>query len=437
DIEPVLAHPRDIKAAIERVYRQDAMLMQELEATLEVAREAPAEPEDRQIEGDSAIGRLTAAILNEGIERKASDIHFEPLEGRAVVRYRIDGSLVHARTLARQLLPPIVARLKVLAQLRIEEKRLPQDGRMKWKHRGRELDFRVATLPTVNGESAVLRVLDREGVRVDLDSLGFEERDLVLWKKLVQRPHGIVLVTGPTGSGKSTTLYATLHLLNKPDVKILTVEDPVEYNLDGVMQVQTHPQSGLTFARALRSFLRQDPDVVMLGEIRDQETGTIAFEAALTGHLVLSTLHTNSAVASLVRLEDMGLEPFLVSSTLGGVLAQRLVRKVCQRCAVPVEPTAELAAIFEQHGLDPARARLRRGKGCLFCGGLGYQGRTGIYELFECTEAMRQKIARRAPQHELFAEAQESGMSTLFQSGLRRVHDGTTTYEELITAVSD
>ncbi|HXE72953.1 MAG TPA: ATPase, T2SS/T4P/T4SS family [Candidatus Nitrosotenuis sp.] len=441
-VDAVLSRLVDIKAAIEKIYGQDQRWKELVDQATDTHVEVQAEEEEAEDEAaaeaaSQPVIKLTNMIIVKGIEKKASDIHVEPFENEVIVRYRIDGVLVQDMQIPRHLLPAVVARIKIMSQLRIDEKRVPQDGRIQMSVGGRDLDLRVSTLPTVMGESVVMRVLDRGSTRVELTQLGFDEKDLLLWKKLIDRPHGIILVTGPTGSGKSTTLYATLNVLNQPDVKILTVEDPVEYNLKGVVQVQTNNKAGLTFARALKAFLRQDPDIIMLGEIRDKETGTIAIEAALTGHLVLSTLHTNSAIASVVRLTDMGIEPFLVSSTLNGVLAQRLVRRVCSQCAEPLKPNDELRKIFEQNGLDPDTAQLMRGRGCPNCNQMGYRGRVGIYELFECTDTLRQMIVRRAHEHELAAEAAKNGMTTLYQDGLRKVHKGWTTYEELLTATTE
>ncbi len=436
DIEAVLARENEINAAIERVYGGDnrwkELVDQANDAHVDVIEKEEEDDTSDEEKIDQPVIKLANMIIVNGIEKKASDIHIEPFENEVVVRYRIDGMLREEMTIPRNLLPAVVARVKIMSQLRIDEKRVPQDGRIQLSVGGRDLDLRVSTLPSVMGESIVMRILDRGNTRVELTQLGFFEQDLNLWRKLISRPHGIILVTGPTGSGKSTTLYATLNVLNQPDRKMLTVEDPVEYNMRGIVQVQTNQKAGLTFARALKAFLRQDPDIIMLGEIRDEETGTIAVEAALTGHLVLSTLHTNSAIASINRLIDMGLEPFLVSSTLNGVLAQRLVRRNCPNCSIPVQPEDELKKIFEANGLDPDKAAMKRGRGCPTCNQMGYKGRMGIYELFEGTDDIRQMIVRRAQEHELKEAAIAHGMTSLYQDGLRKVYNGVTTYEELL-----
>ncbi len=435
DIEAVLARKSDILKTIETVYGGDSrwkdLVDQATDAHVQVVEEKKEEEIDEE-KIDRPVITLANAIITNGIERHASDIHIEPFENEVIVRYRVDGILKEEMNIPRNLLAAVIARIKIMANLRIDEKRVPQDGRIQLNVGSRSLDLRVSTLPSVMGESIVMRILDRGNTKVELTQLGFSEKDLALWRKLIARPHGIILVTGPTGSGKSTTLYATLNVLNQPDVKVLTVEDPVEYNMKGIVQVQTNDKAGLTFARALKAFLRQDPDVIMLGEIRDNETGTIAVEAALTGHAVLSTLHTNSAVASINRLIDMGLEPFLVSSTINGILAQRLVRRVCKSCARPTTPEPELCKIFEKNGLDPAKAQMKRGRGCPTCNQSGYKGRMGIYELFEGTETVRQMIVARAQEHELLAEALRSGMTDLYHDGLVKVYNGVTTYEELL-----
>ena len=437
DVESVLARKGDILKTIETVYGGDNrwkdLVDQASDAHIQVVEDTKPDDEDIDEEKiDRPVITLANAIITNGIERHASDIHIEPYENEVIVRYRVDGVLKEEMQLPRNLLAAVVARIKIMASLRIDEKRIPQDGRIQLTVGTRNLDLRVSTLPSVMGESIVMRILDRGNTKVELTQLGFHEKDLDLWMKLISRPHRIILGTGPTGSGKSTTLYATLNVLNKPDVKVLTVEDPVEYNMKGIVQVQTNNKAGLTFASALRAFLRQDPDIIMLGEIRDQETATIAVEAALTGHLVLSTLHTNSAVASVNRLIDMGLEPFLVSSTVNGILAQRLLRRVCNSCGRAVKPEPELCKIFEANGLDPAQAKLRRGRGCPTCNQSGYKGRMGIYELMEGTEKIRQMIVARAQEHELREQAVKDGMTNLYQDGLLKVYNGITTYEELL-----
>jgi len=442
DVDAVLARPSDIVKSMDRIYGEDQRwkeLVGDAAEGLELTAREDSQDEGEDEANSQPVIKLTNLIIVNAIQKKASDIHIEPFEDEVLVRYRIDGMLIEEMSnIPVGLLPAVIARIKIMSQLRIDEKRVPQDGRIQLSVGGKDLDLRVSTLPTVMGESCVMRILDRSSIRVDLTMLGFEPADLLLWKDLISKPNGIILVTGPTGSGKSTTLYATLNLLNQPTVKMLTVEDPVEYNVKGICQVQTNNKAGLTFARALKAFLRQDPDIIMLGEIRDGETGTIAVEAALTGHLVLSTLHTNSAIASIIRVTDMGIEPFLVSATLNGVLAQRLVRKVCSNCAEPLLPNDKLKQIFTDNGLDPDKSQMLKGRGCPNCNQLGYKGRQGIYELFKTNDTLKDMIVRHATQLELEAEARKNcGLTSLYFDGLRKVHAGLTTYEELLRVTSD
>ncbi|MEW6278878.1 MAG: GspE/PulE family protein [Candidatus Eremiobacterota bacterium] len=443
EVDAVLGRAGDIIKAIDHIYGEDQrwkeLVDQAADASIDIKEDKEDTAANIEAQIDQPVIKLTNHVIVNAIAKKASDIHIEPFEDEVLVRYRIDGMLTEEmNNVPISLLPAVIARIKIMAQLRIDEKRVPQDGRISLSVGGKDLDLRVSTLPSVHGESVVMRILDRSSTRVDLSQLGFDEADLMLWKDLINKPNGIVLVTGPTGSGKSTTLYATLNVLNTPDSKLLTVEDPVEYNIKGIIQVQTNNKAGLTFATALRAFLRQDPDIIMLGEIRDKETGTIAVEAALTGHLVLSTLHTNSSVASIVRLGDMGIEPFLVSATLNGVLAQRLLRKICPKCAEPHLPNDKMKGIFEQYGFDPEKAQMQRGRGCPNCNQMGYKGRMGIYELFKTNDALREMIVRHATQLELEEEARKNcGLTSLYRDGLRKVHMGQTTYEELLRVTTD
>lgn len=443
EVDAVLSRAADIKQSMDRLYGDDQQWKELVDEASDGAVELHTDTSDEEgfdeAQIDQPVIRLTNLIIVNAIQKKASDIHIEPFEDEVIVRYRVDGMLSEEMgQIPTSLLPAVIARIKIMAQLRIDEKRVPQDGRIQLSVGGKDLDLRVSTIPSVMGESCVMRILDRSSIRVGLTQLGFDENDLLLWKDLFSRPNGIVLVTGPTGSGKSTTLYATLNQINQPDVKLLTVEDPVEYNVKGIVQVQTNNKAGMTFARALRAFLRQDPDIIMLGEIRDEETGTIAVEAALTGHLVLSTLHTNSAAASVVRLTDMGIEPFLVSATLNGVLAQRLVRKVCSSCAEPTVPNDKLKAAFEQHGMDPNTAKMLRSRGCPDCNQMGYKGRLGLYELFKTTDSLKELIVRRAHQLELEKVARaEGGLLSIYHDGLRKVHQGITSYEEVLRVSSE
>ncbi len=403
-------------------------LHEELDLT-SVAQEL-GEPEDLlETEDDAPIIRLINALLTEAIKADASDIHIEPFENRLVVRMRVDGVLREVLEQKRALAPLIVSRIKVMAKLDIAEKRLPQDGRISLKVAGRAVDVRVSTLPSGHGERVVMRLLDKRAGRLDLEQLGMSERDLTVVNRMIHKPHGIILVTGPTGSGKTTTLYAALTRLNERSRNIMTVEDPIEYYLDGVNQTQVNPKVDMTFARGLRAILRQDPDVVMVGEIRDLETAEIAVQASLTGHLVLSTLHTNTAVGAVTRLRDMGVEPFLLSSTLLGVVAQRLVRLLCPHCKRP-QPASH--ADCELLGVDPAEPPiLYHPVGCPECNHSGYRGRTGIYEVVEVDDTLRTMIHDGSSEQAMETHARRRGPS-IRQDGVRRVLAGETTLEEVL-----
>jgi general secretion pathway protein E len=403
-----------------------------LGAELDLASLAELTPEFGDLleqEDDAPIIRLINAILSEAIKAGASDIHLETFEKRLVVRFRVDGILREVIEPRRELAALLVSRVKVMARLDIAEKRVPQDGRISLKVGGREVDIRVSTLPSANGERVVLRLLDKQAGRLSLQHLGMSERDRRLLDENLRKPHGIILVTGPTGSGKTTTLYAGLVTLNDRSRNILTVEDPIEYYLEGIGQTQVNPRVDMTFARGLRAILRQDPDVVMVGEIRDQETADIAVQASLTGHLVLSTLHTNSAVGAVTRLVDMGVEPFLLSSSLLGVLAQRLVRVLCPHCreARPADD-AECGLL----GLDPwERPLIHHAKGCPECHQQGYRGRTGIYELVIFDDKMRTLVHNGVGEQELLRHARSLGPS-IRDDGRRKVLEGVTTLEEVL-----
>ena len=392
----------------------------------------------RDLASEAPVIRLVNQVIARVIDLRASDIHIEPFEDGVHVRYRVDGVLQDAETAATNLGPALTSRIKLLAHLNIAERRLPQDGRIMTRVKGHELDLRVSTLPTVHGESVVMRVLDRANVRLSLEDMGFADDNLARFRELLGRPHGILLVTGPTGSGKTTTLYAALAKLNATELKILTVEDPVEYQLRGVNQVHVQPQIGLTFAHALRSILRQDPDIIMIGEMRDGETAQIAVQSALTGHLVLSTLHTNTAAAAIVRLEDMGVERYLITSTVNGVLAQRLVRRLCPHCR---EPAGLTEAMLERTGLArfmPERTGpIFDARGCPQCKGTGYLGRTSIHELFVMDEAAHAAILSGADAGTLHAVARRSGMVSLYEDGLRKVAAGVTSLAEVLRVTQD
>jgi general secretion pathway protein E len=385
----------------------------------------------RDMAFDAPVVRLVNLLMENAIKANASDIHIEPFEDNLRVRYRIDGVLFDAETPPRRLRAAVTSRIKIMAELNIAERRLPQDGRIRMGLDGRRLDIRVSTIPTIHGESIVMRILDRAAILLPLESLGFDPRTQKQLEDLIIMPHGMLLVTGPTGSGKTTTLYGALAKINSAEKKIITIEDPVEYQLRGVNQIHVKPKIGLTFAAGLRHIVRQDPDVIMVGEIRDLETGDIAIHAALTGHLVFSTLHTNDAPGALTRLLDMGLEPYLVASVLEGILAQRLVRVVCRACSVPCPPAPkDLRAM----GVDavPAGAKLVRGGGCAECRGTGYRGRMGIYEFLRMTEELRSLTLRKTPGHEIRQRAVAAGMVSLRQDGWQKVCLGHTTIDEVL-----
>ena len=395
----------------------------------QLAQDIPEVADLLESEDDAPIIRLINALLTQALRENASDIHIEPFETRSVVRFRMDGALRDVIEPKRALHAAIVSRIKVMAQLDIAEKRLPQDGRITLRLAGRPVDVRVSTLPTGHGERVVLRLLDKQAGRLELGRLGMNDTTLTELDALIHRPHGIVLVTGPTGSGKTTTLYAALSRLDARTLNIMTVEDPIEYDLDGIGQTQANPRIDLTFARALRAILRQDPDVIMIGEIRDLETAQIAVQASLTGHLVLATLHTNDAASSVTRLIDMGIEPFLLASSLLGVLGQRLVRRLCPLCRQPHEPgDMEIAAL----GAPALDGPLYSAVGCLNCNSTGYRGRTGIYELLTVDETLRRMIHDGAAEQDLRAYAMAHGMVSMRQDGMRWVRAGDTALEEVL-----
>jgi type IV pilus assembly protein PilB len=445
NVEPVVASESEIQEGIERAYstKQEDNLesviasLDGAESDLEI-QEAEAEMnlEDLEKAADQApIVKLVNMILTEAVKRGASDIHLEPYEKEYRVRLRMDGVLHPIMTPPLKAKDAITSRLKIMAKLDISEKRLPQDGRIMLKmqvdRKKRQLDFRVSTLPTLWGEKVVLRLLDKENLRLDMTKLGFEPDSLEKFQKAILKPYGMVLVTGPTGSGKTNTLYSAISLVNKPDTNIMTAEDPVEFQLHGVNQVQMKEQIGLNFAAALRSFLRQDPNIILVGEIRDFETAEIAIKAALTGHLVLSTLHTNGAPETISRLMNMGIEPFLVATSVHLIVAQRLVRRICSECAEPIEVPLE-ALVRAGYTPDEARqAKIKKGRGCSICNGSGYKGRVGLYEVMEINDELRELILVGASAMELKKKAIENGMTTLRRSGLMKVMLGVTTMEEV------
>ncbi|TAH36340.1 MAG: type II/IV secretion system protein [Planctomycetota bacterium] len=412
-LEPLLAEPKALDEAVQRAYRKHS----DAQAAV-VAQGGEAAP----------IVRLLDSILTRAVRDRAADVHFEPYQGDFRIRMRVDGVLYEIDPPPAHLAPAIISRIKVLANLDISETRLPQDGRVMMVVDGRQVDFRVSTVPIQGGESVVLRVLDRVNLRLDLRQLGLEPDEMEQLQAFVNLPHGIVLVTGPTGSGKTTTLYSLLQQMNKPEVKVLTVEDPVEYDLEGIVQVPVKEEIGVSYARVLRTMLRQDPDVILVGEIRDPETAQIAVEAALTGHLVLSTLHTNDAPSTVTRLVDLGVEPFLLAATLEGIVAQRLVRCVCTACAAPYRPDR---ALLEQAGAAPDQNYMR-GKGCDRCHFTGYTGRTAIYEILPMDDALREQFLLDPSTVALREQARARKMRTLRERGLALARAGRTSLEEIL-----
>jgi len=441
NIEPVIASESAIVSAIERYYSTGPSYDEVMAGFDESEIEFTGEDDElnalelEKASEDAPVVRLVNMVLLNAIKKGASDIHIEPYEKKLRVRYRIDGVLIEEMSPPLKLKNAIVSRLKIMSQLDIAERRLPQDGRIKLKlGRGREMDFRVSVLPTLWGEKIVMRLLDKGNLQLDMTKLGFDKAPLEDFKWAINQPWGMVLVTGPTGSGKTTTLYSALSELNKAETNISTAEDPVEYNLHGINQVQMQDSIGLNFAAALRSFLRQDPDVIMVGEIRDFETAEIAVKAALTGHLVLSTLHTNDAPATISRLLNMGVEPFLITASVNLVLAQRLARKVCADCKHPIQieqqTLAELG--FSAAQIAQAQGRLMKGTGCRTCNGTGYKGRVALYEIMRFNDALKEMVLQGSSTAELKAAAIKQGMVTLRMAGIAKVLDGVTTTEEIL-----
>jgi type IV pilus assembly protein PilB len=429
DVQPAVITADDFQRAIGQYPTPGASLDALLDEIKPLGGDAEAE--GTQVTGDDApIVRLANLILVQAVREGASDVHIEPLERQVRVRFRVDGALRPVMTPPRHVHGALCSRVKIMANMNIAERRVPQDGRVDLRVDGREIRLRVSTVPTTLGEKTVIRILDRSNATVEIGKLGFRPNDARRFEQTINRPHGIILFTGPTGSGKTTSLYAVLNRLNRPEVNIVTAEDPVEYQLPGINQVQVNPKAGLTFATGLRSFLRQDPDVIMVGEIRDEETARIAIHAALTGHVVLSTLHTNDAPGAIIRLTDMGIEPFLVSSAVIGVVAQRLVRVLCERCREPYAPTEELLAAVGLRGMfDPPT--FYRAKGCEFCGGTGYRGRLGLFEVMTMDETVRTLVTRSVPVDQIRRAAAAAGMRTLQDDGLAKVLEGVTSVEEL------
>lgn len=436
----LVARPSEIEEALDHFYPEtlDSESMDEVLAELEgvsadsvLAEMQETEDELLDVANQAPIIRFVDLILNQAIKDRASDVHFEPFSDMFRIRYRVDGALYELSPPPKHLAIPVISRLKVLSNLNIAERRVPQDGRIQRRIQGRPIDLRVSTLPTQYGESVVLRVLDRAVVNLDLDSLGMGEALLHDLREMIRRPNGILIVTGPTGSGKTTTLYSGLKEINTIEDKLLTTEDPVEYDLEGIMQVQVQENVGMTFANGLRAFLRQDPDRIMVGEMRDLETAGMAIQASLTGHLVMTTLHTNDSAGAITRMIDMGVEPFLISSTLAGVLGQRLIRRICSQCRTPYEPTDEE---LEQLGItreDVGSRQFYYGKGCDECNA-GYRGRVGIFELLKVTPEIGDLINRAVPTNEIRNKGVEQGMRTMRQNGIRTILDGISSVEEVL-----
>ncbi len=435
-IEPRLAVPSELEAAFERLYGSGKTSMDQIVGEVQT-REDEGDSADLQQLKDQAseapIIRLVSLIIGHALDARASDIHIEPFENRLIVRYRIDGVMHEVESPPRRFSAAVISRIKIMANLDIAERRLPQDGRIRLRLQGKEIDLRVSTVPTMHGESVVMRILDKSGTALDFATLGFDGKVLDTFLEVLQQPHGILLVTGPTGSGKTTTLYTALDRLNNPDVKILTVEDPVEYQMEGINQIQVKPQIGLSFANALRSIMRQDPDVIMIGEIRDLETAQIAVQSALTGHMVLSTLHTNDAASTVNRLLDMGVDDYLLTSTVNGILAQRLVRTLCPHCRQPYTALPEVVADMGLRRFSGAGdVTLYHPVGCEHCSGTGYAGRISIIELLVMSDTLRGMVMRHVTAGELRQQAIAEGMQTMFENGLAKAVAGVTTIEEVV-----
>jgi type IV pilus assembly protein PilB len=446
DVQVVVADPIAIQKAIEKFYPGGAggddgsfseILKelgsdQDLEKGVKVADAGDDANAMKDLANQAPIVRFGNLILYQAVQDRASDIHFEPFETEFRIRYRVDGALYEMSPPPKHLALPVISRIKVMSNLNISERRIPQDGRIAYQLGNKQIDLRVSTLPTQFGESVVLRVLDRTAVNLEIESLGLPKFIYDYTTEAIQRPNGIMVVTGPTGCGKTTTLYSCLRRVNTMDSKLLTAEDPVEFDIEGIMQVPINESVGLTFSKALRSFLRQDPDIIMVGEMRDLETAQISIQASLTGHLVLSTLHTNDSPGAVTRLIDMGVEPFLISSTLMAVLGQRLVRRVCKNCCTPFEPTEAQLGMLNLSPHDLGEKVFYYGRGCSNCNDTGYKGRKGIFELLVINDMLRGLINERAPTVVVRQKAIELGMVTLREDGLRSIFDGDTTIEEVV-----
>jgi len=433
DVIPVVAAYDDVLTAIDRYCRSDAEL-QDLQGAMNEEEEVDLANMGSVIEDDAPIVRFVNLLITQAVQDRASDIHIEPQEKDMRVRYRIDGVLHEMQTAPKSVQNGVISRIKIMSEIDIAERRKPQDGRLSVTHQGRKIDLRVATLPTVWGEKVVMRILDNSTATMDLEDLGLREHNRLLYEESYTKPYGMILVTGPTGSGKSTTLYATLNQVARPEINVITVEDPVEYRIQGINQVQVNPKAGLTFASALRSILRADPDVILLGEIRDGETAQIAIEAALTGHLVLSTLHTNDAPSAITRLIEMDIEPFLVGSAVDCVVAQRLARRLCTNCRVEYTPTIpELKRFSWTEDLD--MPELFKPGGCSRCSNTGYRGRLALHEIMPVNEEIERLAVARASSAEVARAAYAAGMQTLLEDGWEKAQEGLTSVEELLRVV--
>jgi general secretion pathway protein E len=435
-VRPQVAIPMELEAALERLYGAGKSALGQILGDVEQRDDLAFDADVQQLKdlaSEAPVIRMVSLIITNALDTRASDIHIEPFENRLIVRYRIDGVLHEVESPPRRLSAAVISRIKIMANLDIAERRLPQDGRIRLRVQGKEIDLRVSTVPTMHGESVVMRILDKGGVALDFKRLGFEDDTMKKFLNVLLEPHGILLVTGPTGSGKTTTLYTALDRLNQPDVKILTVEDPVEYQMAGINQIQVKPQIDLTFANALRSIVRQDPDVIMIGEIRDLETAQIAVQSALTGHLVLSTVHTNDAASTVNRLLDMGVEDYLLTSTVIGILAQRLVRTLCPACKTSYTALPEVVAELGLHKFaPPGDITLYHAKGCKECAQTGFVGRISIMEMLPMSDPLRTHIMRHANSAELRTEAIKEGMVTMYEDGMRKALNGSTTFEEVL-----
>ncbi len=437
-IKICISGENEILDAIEKHYGTGATTMERIIGDMSeeeidlMGGEAEEETEHlKDLASEAPVIKLVNLIINRAVEIGASDIHVEPFEGDLKIRYRVDGVLHDMESPPKKLQSAVISRIKIMSKLNIAERRLPQDGRIRFKSMGKNIDMRVSTLPTIYGESIVMRILDRGGVVLELEKLGFPSKELKQFENLISKPYGMLLVTGPTGSGKTTTLYTALHKINSPDIKIITIEDPVEYQMYGINQLHVKPQIGLTFANGLRSIVRQDPDVIMVGEIRDPETADIAIQSALTGHMVFSTVHTNDAAGAITRLQDMGVESFLMSSAILGVLAQRLVRVICKNCKTPVKlESGAMDELGVKEGL--ASFTVYEGKGCDECSNTGYRGRVGIFELLVINDDIRRLILQKTSANIIKEKAREHGMITLREDGWNKVKQGITTISEVL-----